>query len=91
MNLTQAEAIASLYQELLNAVDREAIPVPVERTHQGERPWPRDSMDEVSLEDGKSKLPGASMSVAEITIPTRHITRCIHCSTKRDIRALADK
>lgn len=56
MNLTQAEAIASLYQELLNAVDREAIPVPVERTHQGERPWPRDSMDEVSLEDGQIKV-----------------------------------
>lgn len=53
MNLTQAEAIASLYQELINAIPRELIPQPPEqsRFYKGEL-----SIDEITLEDGQVKV-----------------------------------
>lgn len=56
MNLTQAEAIASLYKELIESIDQERIPVPIDRTYQGERPWPRSSMGDISIEDGQVKV-----------------------------------
>jgi len=51
MNLTQAEAIASLYSELLSSVDRTKIPLPSYSQMQDD--WATDDISEVYLEDGQ--------------------------------------
>lgn len=55
MNLTQAEAIASLYTELLESIDRTKIPLPPVNSWT-RREWKTEHISEISLEDGQVKV-----------------------------------
>ena len=53
MNLTQAEAIASLYSELLDSIDRSRIEMPA-KTYRGT--FTVDDIQDITLEDGQVKV-----------------------------------
>jgi len=50
MNLTQAEAVASLYEELIKSIDHEKIPLP--RYNTGNFKWETKDISRVYLDDG---------------------------------------
>lgn len=52
MNLTQAEAIASLYQELIESIDKSRIDIP--STHYGA--FTKENIQDISIEDGQLKI-----------------------------------
>ena len=55
MNITQAEAIASLYTEFLNSIPREKIPLP--SGHQwSKRVWDVNCIGSIHFEDGHLKV-----------------------------------
>lgn len=53
MNLTQAEAIASLYSELLSSIDRSKIPLP---EYSSGKFFTIEQLYDISLEDEQVKL-----------------------------------
>lgn len=48
MNLTQAEAITSLYSELIKSIDKSKIPIPVSHYHSD---WTRDNIVDIYLNE----------------------------------------
>lgn len=54
MNLTQAEAIASLYQELLNSIDTSKITPPAHGWGSGQ--FTREQISSMDIEDGQIKI-----------------------------------
>ena len=52
MNLKQAEAIASLYQELIASIDHAKIPLP--KYNNGNFKWETSDISSVNLEEGNT-------------------------------------
>ncbi|WP_407307341.1 hypothetical protein [Acinetobacter sp.] len=64
MNLNQAEAIASLYQELIESIDKTKIQLP--HKDYPSQNWSLSNLDNIQLEDGQLKFSWSYYSCGSI-------------------------